>query len=369
MRENWSKEKAWAWYNSRPWIRGCNYTPSRCVSRLDVWQSYGFEETLVCAERELKLAAETGFNTIRLILEFINWDQEHDGFMERFDRFLDVAWKYGISAMICFGNDCKPPKDENWKPLCLGPQNNHLGTHGGVSLVQGDPSKIIGYDPIDEPENAPRYYEWVREIIETHKQDPRICIWDLYNEPGNSNRAKLTMKHMVKFFEIAREIDPIQPITSGAFEIHGEEPLRDVEQWALDHSDIISFHNYESYEDMILNIKRLKRYGRPIINTEWMARPRHNTIQEILPLFYLENIGSYSYGLVAGRRQHYEPWDNMWKEWENGIRRDYDFRLWFHDLYRPSLRPYDPNEIDMIKKYAKLADEDFERQQESGGKV
>ena len=42
---------------------------------------------------------ETGFNSIRIILEFIVWDQEHDGFMERLDRYLDTAWKYGISAM------------------------------------------------------------------------------------------------------------------------------------------------------------------------------------------------------------------------------------------------------------------------------
>ena len=36
----------------------------------------------------------------------------------------------------------------------------------------------------------------------------------------------------------------------------------------------------------------------------------------------------------------------------------YDFTKWFHDLYRPSLRPYDPKEIDVIKRFNALADEE-----------
>lgn len=216
MGEQWTKEKAWQWYNARPWIRGCNYTPSRCANKHDILQEYGFEETIECAERELKLAASIGFNTIRLILEFINWDLEHDGFMERFDRFLDVAWKNGITVMVTFGNDCKAPKDENWKPLKLGPQTVQYG-HGGSAKNSQIVDRVpVGYDPIDEPENAPRYYEWVREIIQTHRDDPRILIWDLYNEPGNSRRETLSFPHVKRFFQIAREIDPIQPITSGA---------------------------------------------------------------------------------------------------------------------------------------------------------
>ena len=93
MSSVWTKEKAWQWYDSRPWMRGCNFMGSDCANRIDQWQEYGFEERFVTAERELKLAAETGFNTIRIIPEFIVWDQDHDGFMERFDRYLAVAWK------------------------------------------------------------------------------------------------------------------------------------------------------------------------------------------------------------------------------------------------------------------------------------
>ena len=64
----------------------------------------------------------------------------------------------------------------------------------------------MGYHLLDEPELAQRHYEWVREIIETHKNDERICMWDIYNEVGNAKREEATMPHLKKFFEIAREI-------------------------------------------------------------------------------------------------------------------------------------------------------------------
>ena len=39
----WSKEKAWEWYNSRPWMRGCNYMSADCANRVDQWQELGFD--------------------------------------------------------------------------------------------------------------------------------------------------------------------------------------------------------------------------------------------------------------------------------------------------------------------------------------
>ena len=49
--ERWSRQRAWDWYNSRPWIRGCNYMGSDCVNRIDQWQEWHFEEKLETADR------------------------------------------------------------------------------------------------------------------------------------------------------------------------------------------------------------------------------------------------------------------------------------------------------------------------------
>ena len=70
MTAKWSKERAWAWYHARPWIRGCNFMGSDCANRIDQWQAYDFDKHLETAKRELALAAETGFNSIRIIPEY-----------------------------------------------------------------------------------------------------------------------------------------------------------------------------------------------------------------------------------------------------------------------------------------------------------
>lgn len=108
--EKWSVEQAWQWHNSSPWLRGCNFIPSDCCNRIDFWQSLNWEKHIATADRELALAASAGLNSVRMILEFTVLDEEHDSFMERFEQFLTVIDKHGISAMICFGNDCTVPK-------------------------------------------------------------------------------------------------------------------------------------------------------------------------------------------------------------------------------------------------------------------
>ena len=108
--------------------------------------------------------------------------------------------------MVVLGNDCMQPK-EFTKPMTLGPQHYDWGYHGGRKKSQHSQFPGMGYHLLDEPELALRHYDWVREIIETHKNDERICMWDIYNEVGNAKRDQATMPHLKKFFEIAREID------------------------------------------------------------------------------------------------------------------------------------------------------------------
>ena len=316
MNSKWTKERAWEWYNSLPWLRGCNYMSADCANRIDQWQSEGFEERFATTEEEFKLLQKTGFNTIRIILEFVVWDQEHDSFMERFDRYLDLCAKYGISCMVVLANDCMPPKHEGWKPPQLGKQHTDWGYHGGKKISQHGVFSSVGFHVFDEEDTAARYFEMVREIVTKYKDDSRIIIWDVYNEPGNSNRDAITMPNVKKMFETVREINPVQPLTSGVWRIcdtpDDASKLSEVEKYILENSDIITYHNYYNYENNIRVIKTLKKFGRPIINTEWLARCTHNNVWEIFPLFYLEKIGCYNWGFVAGKYQTYEPWSSIW---------------------------------------------------------
>ncbi len=359
----WSKERVWEWYNSRPWFRGCNYMSADCANRIDQWQELGFEERFETTEEELKLMQKTGFNTVRLILEYIVWKEEHDSFMQRFDRYLSLCAKYGISCMIVLANDCMPPKTELWKMPYVGEQVYDWGYHGGKKHSQhGLHSEPAPHFYLDDPESREDYFKMVREIVDKYKNDERICIWDIYNEPGNSQRSEITLPNVKSRVEIVREIDPIQPITIGVFNYENGDITNEIDLYALEVSDIVSYHFYRGYNEHIKVINRLKKEGRPIMNTEWLGRCLGNDVFSLFPLFYLERIGCYNWGFVAGKYQTYEPWEGTWQKYESRENTNVDFTKWFHDLYRPNHRPYDPKEIELIKEFCEFADRDFEKQ-------
>ena len=127
---------------------------------------------------------------------------------------------------------------------------------------------------------------------------------------------------------------------------------------ALELSDVVSYHNYSNYAFNVQELYKLKKLGRPLLNTEWLHRLADNTVQELFPLFFLEKVGCWNWGLVAGLSQTYELWEGIWNAYEPGKPCGYDFTKWQHDLFRPSLRPYDPKEIELIQRFTALAAEE-----------
>ena len=94
-------------------------------------------------------------------------------------------------------------------------------------------------------------------IFSTWGKDPRILAWDIWNEPDNMNdgsygrqeppeKQKVVEDLLVRVWVWAREKRPIQPLTSGVWkgDWSSNEKLSTMERVQLDHSDIISFHNY-----------------------------------------------------------------------------------------------------------------------------
>ena len=360
----WTKEKAWEWYDKQPWYRGCNYMPASAANRVDQWQALGSEERFAEVERELALAEEIGFNAMRIIFGthgFGVWLAEHDGFMERFERYLAILDKHGMKACVVLAGDCMRPK-EYWELPKPGPQTCDWGYHGGRKMSQhGSFPDAIGFSPTDDPELGPKYFAMCEEVMTKHRNDSRIIMWNLWNEPGNSNRGDITAPQMKHLFEIGWKIDPIQPLAADLWSTFGvrgkDERKKRVEALAGELSDVISYHSYGDYEAQVRAIAFLKRrYGRPMFNTEWLHRINHNDVQTAYPLYYLEKIGCFCWGFVAGKYQTYEPWEGIWKLEEQGKADNLDFTRWQHDLIRPSMRPYDPKEIKLIKRFNNLAD-------------
>jgi hypothetical protein len=122
----------------------------------------------------------------------------------------------------------------------------------------------------------------------------------------------------------------------------------------LEASDIITFHNYSTATNLERQILELKKLGRPLICTEWMARTRGSLVRTNLPVFARERVGCLNWGLVAGKTNTIYPWKtrlidiNPIKWFGKTVREP---KVWFHDLFRADGTPYDPLEIKTFKKY------------------
>ena len=357
----WTNETTWHWYNKLPWLCGFNYLPRTAVNFTEMWQNESFD--LQTIEQELAWAKAIGFNTLRTNLPFIVWQDDRDGLWRRFDRFLDVANKNGLFTMICPLDDCEFSGEHPY----LGAQKPPIpGVHN--SRAVGSPGRNIVMDKSRWPEVG----AYVTDVITTFRHDPRIFVWDLYNEPGSSVIFKADGEHaftteieqyshelMLKVLNWAREIDPVQPLTIGGWRISwGDEDgdLQDhfIDMKAFDVSDIITFHAYCSPRRMRQVLEFLKTYDRPILCTEWLGRHAGSRIQNQLPLFHQENIGCYQWGLVRGKTQTYIPWPVLLAELP-----DYsaDTDEWFQDLLNPDGTPHAEEEIALIKQLVSIEKE------------
>ena len=92
-------------------------------------------------------------------------------------------------------------------------------------------------------------------------------------------------------------------------------------------------------------IQELKVFNRPVIATEYMARPMGNEFSNILPLSVKYNIGLISWGFVNGKSQWNLPWDSSKNPYIN-----YPPTVWFQDLFRNDRTPYLLEEVQIIKR-------------------
>jgi hypothetical protein len=181
-------------------------------------------------------------------------------------------------------------------------------------------------------------------------------MWDLMNEPDNENgsykaqelpnKAELALRLLKEEWSWARSVQPSQPLTSGVWkdDWSSDDKLSEMASFQLQNSDVITFHSYEPPDVMQQRIDSLRRFGRPIICTEYMARLRGSTFASILPLLKKEKVGAYNWGFVNGKTQTIYPWDSWDKTYTA------DPPVWFHDIFHKDGTPYDPEEVKLIRQ-------------------
>jgi hypothetical protein len=340
----WSAERANTWYSQQPWLVGSNFIPSTAINELEMWQADSFD--LPTIDRELGWAESLGMNTMRVFLHNLLWQQDSAGFLKRMDQFLAVAEKHHIRIMFVLLDSVWDPKPH------LGTQRQprpHVHNSGWMQAPGADILK-------DESRWDRELKPYVVGVMAHFRDDKRVLIWDLMNEPDNDssqykdqgefpNKAEAALRLLKREWIWARSAHPSQPLTSGVWK--GEwsgARMSEMTRFQLENSDVITFHCYDPPDAMKKRIASLRRFMRPLICTEYMARPLGSTFAAILPIVKAEKVGAYNWGFVSGKTQTIYPWDS-WEKAYSG-----EPSVWFHDIFRPDGKPYDARETELIRQ-------------------
>jgi hypothetical protein len=349
-REKWSTERAWNWYDNLGWLVGTNFNPSTSINQLEFWQAETFDVETI--ERELGWSADLGMNAHRVYLHNLLWDQDSVGFMNRLDQYLDISDELGIKTMLVL-------LDDVWHPVPkLGKQPEPVPHIHNSGWVQAPGAAILGdTSRHDELEN------YVKGIMSRYAKDERVFCWDIYNEPGNAayrpgrkelevpNKDIYSLALLKKVVAWGRSMDTQQPMTAGQWRgtiEHWGTPdsLPPLERYMVEEaSDVISFHAYDGeMEGIRRKIEELKKYNRPILCTEYVARGGGNTFEAVLPILKENNIAAFNWGFVSGKTNTIYPWSS-WREPFTA-----EPEIWHHDILRKDGTPYSEEEVAFLKE-------------------
>lgn len=323
--KKWSAEKANAWYKQQGWLVGADFLPSTAINQLEMWQVETFDTATI--NKELGWAAGIGMNVMRVYLHDLAWKADAKGFKKRMDAFLAIAASHKIKILFCIFDDCWNPDPAIGKQPTPKP-----GVHNSGWVRS--PGKTVH----DDPSQWGYLQQYVTDILTQFKNDKRILLWDLYNEPANSGYGLSSLPLLKKVYEWAWAVRPSQPVSTGAWFTDFPE----VNAFQLSNSDVITFHNYEDTVSMKKAIDSLQKIGRPVICTEYMARKNNSTFITHLPILKRYHVAAINWGLVSGKSNTIFPWGSKEGSPEP--------TPWFHDVFRKDGTPYDVKETELIKK-------------------
>lgn len=348
-RAHWSIDRATRWRDRTGWLVGCNFIPSTAGNQLEMFQAATFDPETI--DRELGWAAGLGMNSVRVFLHDLCWTTDGDAFLDRVDVVAEIADGHGIGLVpVLF--------DGIWDPRPRpGPQRDPVpGRHNSTWL------QSPGADVIADRTRWRALRGYVEAVLGRFGDDRRIQLWDLFNEADQPNMAyaaleprhkrRLVADLVDEVFDWTTAVDPSQPCTVGVYEFvqRGAEHASPLALVALERSDVVSFHCYGDDRTLTATIRRLERIGRPLVCTEWMARPRSPVAQ--LAVFRRRGVGNHCWGLVDGRTQTKYPWTSW-------IRRTPPDAPWFHDLVHPDGTPYDASEAALYRSLTGVAGGDI----------
>ena len=263
-------------------MRGANYVPSYARNDVQTWMDYDGE----CIGRELGYAEKLKLNTVRVFLQVAVYEKDPKRFLDNFEGFLRQCDQHQLRMMpvlfdSCFGEgpDLVHYREKDWM---ASPGFKRLGT-----------------------EDRPSMEHYIHDVVGHHRDDPRIVLWDVVNEPESTPEyrepaGRAVINDFVRWaIKRVKKEKPAQPVTIG---------------WAsqsqtvvsLNLVDVIALHRYGDVKDLREAVREGKEWGRlfgkPVILNEFVGRPQQ-PIEAALPVVAAEGIGWCFWELMVGNTQ------------------------------------------------------------------
>lgn len=266
------------------WIRGANYVPSYARNDVQTWMDYDPK----VIDRELGYAARLKLNSVRVFLQYAVYKNNPKLFLERYENFLSLCKKHDIRAMIvvfdsCFGDypDLKNYRRKNWM------------SNPGQNMLGG--------------EYWPELEKYVQDVVGAYRNDKRIVMWDVMNEPmctrhaGKAEGREKIWKFLNHFLDVVKKKDPTHPRTVGFMNSRFVARV-------IDKIEVIGWHNYTGDMNALrADIRRVKQLGakhsKPVHINEIARRNTGQHFWKFMPVLRKEKIGWYFWELMLGSTQ------------------------------------------------------------------
>jgi hypothetical protein len=107
--------------------------------------------------------------------------------------------------------------------------------------------------------------------------------------------------------------------------------------------DMLASKRKAALDELQKCVDNLRSHNRPILCTEYMARPNGSTFEPHLGYLKAAGVAAYNWGFVAGKTQTIYPWDSWKKTYTS------EPPVWFHDIFRADGSAYIPKEVEYIR--------------------
>ena len=324
----WGTQRIWDWYARIGPVKGFNYVPRYAVNSTEMWMENTFNPDII--GQELGWARNAGYTAVRVQLQSEVWRHDADGFLERLDKFLELAQRNGMRVVPILFDDLNLAGVE---PV-VGPQPDPSpDTHNSRWTPSPGPSKVADRAAWGELES------YVDAVVKKFRRDDRVLFWDLYNMAGAGSMGETSLPLMDQTFNWARNADPEQPLAVAAWTRFGSA----MTTHKLERSDLVTFQSFDAPQQTEALLTLLQRYERPVICTDWLLRQNGNDFESMLPLFAVHRVGWFNRGLVNGRTQ-------TWLQ-QTQFRSEQNPDLWQHDVFLDNGEPYSLQEVEHIKAF------------------